>query len=154
MDYLTLKVIHILSSTLLFGTGLGTAFFMFMTKRSRNLEAISVVSRYVVLADWLFTSPTVIIQPLTGLWLVHLAGFPWQSSWLMLTFMLYTLAACCWLPVVWLQLRMRDMAQEAVATGTELPACYWRYERRWTLLGIPAFFALVAVYALMVFKPS
>lgn len=153
MDYLTLKWIHILSSTLLFGTGLGSAFYMFVTNRSKNKEAIEVVTKWVVIADTIFTTPTIIIQPLSGFWMMHLAGYPWTTPWILYSIGLYLLAGLCWLPVVWLQLKMRDMAKSASETQQELPDLYWRYERIWTLLGIPAFFALVIVYYLMVQKP-
>lgn len=154
MDYMTMKWLHILSSTLLFGTGLGTAFYMFFVSRSQDVRAIAVVAKYVVIADWLFTTPTVIFQPLSGLYLTHLAGFPLTSRWIMWSIGLYLLAGACWLPVVWLQIRMRKLAQEAVQNTRELPAIYWRYQRIWILLGIPAFAALIIVFYLMVAKPA
>jgi len=155
MDYLTVKWLHILSATFMFGTGFGTAFYMFVTNRSGNLPAIAVITRWVARADWWFTTPAVIIQPLSGLWMIREAGFSMSANWIIWSIALYVLAGLCWLPVVWLQLKMRDMAQ-LVATqgGTELPPRYWRYERIWTLLGIPAFGALVVVYWLMVNKPA
>ena len=154
MDYMVVKWLHILSSTFLFGTGIGSAFYMLFTSLSRDVRAIAVVSRHVVLADWIFTATTGVIQPVTGLYLVHLAGYPLQSTWIVWTIALYLLAGACWLPVVWIQLKMRDMAQAAVRDGAAtLPAQYWRYLRIWTALGIPAFFALVVVFWLMVAKP-
>jgi uncharacterized membrane protein len=153
MEYLIVKWLHILSSTFLFGTGIGSAFYMLFTSLSRDVRAIAVVSRYVVLADWIFTSTTVVLQPLTGFYLVHLAGYPPGSAWIAWSIALYLLAGACWLPVVWIQLRMRDMAQAAARDAAELPEQYWRYLRIWFLLGIPAFLALVAVFYLMVAKP-
>jgi uncharacterized membrane protein len=153
MEYLTVKWLHILSSTFLFGTGIGSAFYMLFTSISRDVRAIAVVSRHVVLADWIFTASTGVIQPLTGIYLIHLAGFPWTSTWIMWSIALYLLAGACWLPVVWIQYRMRDMALAAASANTELPAQYWRYLRIWVALGIPAFFALVIVFWLMVAKP-
>jgi uncharacterized membrane protein len=153
MDYVIVKWLHILSSTFLFGTGIGSAFYMLFTSISRDVRAIAVVSRYVVLADWIFTSTTVVLQPLTGFYMIHLAGFPLTSTWIVWSIGLYLLAGVCWLPVVWIQLRMRDMAQLAARTSTDLPDQYWRYLRIWVTLGIPAFFALVAVFYLMVAKP-
>lgn len=153
MSFLVLKWLHILSSTFLFGTGIGSAFYMLFTSLSRDVRAIAVVSRHVVLADWLFTATTGVIQPLTGLWMIHLAGYPWHSAWILWSVALYAVAGACWLPVVWIQLRMRDMAQLAARDDTALPAAYWRYLRLWTALGIPAFIALVAVFWLMVAKP-
>lgn len=154
MEYIIVKWLHILSSTLLFGTGIGSAFYMLFTSLSRDVRATAVVVRHVVLADWLFTTPTIIIQPLTGFYLIHLAGYPLTSRWIMWTIALYLLAGACWLPVVWLQIRMRGFAQDAVKAGTELPPIYWRYLRYWVLLGIPAFLALVVVFYLMVAKPA
>jgi uncharacterized membrane protein len=154
MEYLTTKWLHILSATFMFGTGFGTAFYMFFANRSGNVQAIAVVTRWVARADWWFTTPSVIIQPLSGLWMMHLAGYPLTAHWIAWSLALYALAGACWLPVVWLQLRMRDMAQDAAARNeTTLPARYWRYERWWTLLGFPAFGALIVVYWLMVNKP-
>lgn len=153
MDYLAIKWLHILSATLMFGTGFGTAFYMFFTNRTRNVAAIAEVTRLVARADWWFTTPSVIIQPLSGLWMIHLAGFPMNSGWIVWSIALYALAGICWLPVVWLQLRMRDMAIHAAANGESLPDRYWRFERIWTALGVPAFAALLVVYWLMVHKP-
>jgi uncharacterized membrane protein len=153
MDYLTVKWIHILSATFMFGTGFGTAFYMFFANRSGNVDAIAVVTRWVARADWWFTTPSVIIQPVSGLWMIHLAGFAMNSRWIVWAIALYALAGACWLPVVWLQLKMRDMAARAAADHAALPAIYWRYERIWTVLGFPAFSALMVVYWLMVNKP-
>jgi uncharacterized membrane protein len=147
-------MLHILSATLMFGTGFGTAFYMFFTNRTRNVIAIAEVTRLVARADWWFTTPSVIIQPLSGLWMIHLAGFPFNSSWIVWSIALYALAGACWLPVVWLQLRMRDMALSATRVGEPLPSRYWRYEKIWTALGCPAFAALLVVYWLMVHKPA
>jgi uncharacterized membrane protein len=154
MDYITVKWLHILSSTILFGTGIGSAFYMLFVSLSRDLHAIAVVSRYVVLADWLFTTPTIIIQPLTGFYLMHLAGFPLSASWIVWSIVLYFVAGACWLPVVWLQMKMRDFARHAVENNTALPATFWRYLTIWVLLGIPAFLGLVIVFYLMVAKPT
>lgn len=155
MDYLVLKWLHILSATFLFGTGLGSAFYMFFANRSRNVQAISVVAGYVVIADWLFTTPTVIFQPLSGLYMAHRLGFPWSNGWIAWSLALYVLAGACWLPVVWLQIRMRDLARGAAsAKASSLPALYWRYARIWMALGVPAFVAMVLIYYLMVLKPA
>jgi uncharacterized membrane protein len=153
MTYLWLKALHVLSATVLFGTGLGIAFFKWITDRSGNVAAIRVVSERVVLADWLFTTPAVVLQALTGVMLARLAGFPLMSGWVFYAIVLYVVAGACWLPVVWLQIRMRDLARAAAATGTPLDQRYWRYARIWFWLGVPAFTAIVGVFALMVLKP-
>ncbi len=154
MDYFTLKSLHILSSILLFGTGLGSAFYKYFTDRSGNPAAIATTNRLVVLADWLFTTPTVIIQPLTGFALLHIMGIAWDSTWISATLLLYILAGGCWLPVVWLQIRMRDISLHALQHGQPLPLLYHRYRRAWFWLGVPAFGAMVIIVLLMVFKPT
>lgn len=153
MTYLVVKWLHILSSTLLFGTGLGSAFYLFFASRTRDPRVVATVVRHVVIADWVFTTPTVIIQPLTGFWLIHLAGFPLTTSWILWSLVLYLVAGAAWLPVVWMQIRMRDQAVAAARAGAALPEQYWRYLRVWVALGIVAFLALVVVFYLMVVKP-
>jgi uncharacterized membrane protein len=153
-SYLLLKWLHILSATILFGTGIGIAFFKWITDRSGDVRAIRIITERTVMADWIFTTPAVILQPLTGLALVWLAGFPLWSGWLLYALLLYALAGCCWLPVVVLQIRMRDLARLADSNGTPLPQQYWHYATIWFWLGVPAFVALIVVYWLMVFKPS
>jgi uncharacterized membrane protein len=154
MSYVLLKWTHMLSSTLLFGTGLGSAYYMLFVSLSRDVRATAIVVRYVVLADWIFTTTTIIIQPVTGVAMAMMAGYPLTSRWLQWSVALYFLAGACWLPVVWLQLRMRRMADLALANGQPLPLRYWQFLRLWGLLGIPAFVALVAVFYLMVAKPA
>lgn len=154
MTYFTLKWLHIISATFMAGTGFGTAFYMFWANRSKDVRAIAVVTRFVVLADWWFTTPAVIIQPITGFWMASMMGWNFQGGWLNHTLWLYALTGACWLPVVWLQLKMRDMAQTAARNDTPLPARYWRFERGWVLLGIPAFTAVGWIYWLMVNKPA
>jgi uncharacterized membrane protein len=150
--YLFVKWLHIVSATILFGTGIGIAFFKWITDRSGDVRAIRLTSERTVLADWLFTTPAVMVQPLSGVALAHLAGYPVMSGWLAWSLCLYALAGACWLPVVWLQLRMRALARMADDAGLPLPALYWRHARTWFWLGVPAFAALLGVYWLMVAK--
>lgn len=153
MSYELIKTVHILSMVLLFGTGLGSAFYKWMADRSGIVAHMAVTNRHVVLADWLFTTPTVIIQPLTGLYMVHLTGIPLSTPWVSAGLVLYCLAGVCWLPVVWLQLRMQKMTDLAVQSQTDkLPTRYWTMQRCWFWLGVPAFCAMVAVVVLMVTK--
>lgn len=154
MDYLTVKWLHVLASTVLFGTGLGSAFYMYFTSRTGDVRAIAVVARRVVIADWLFTAPTAVIQPATGAWLVVQAGFPWSATWISWSIGLYVLAGACWLPVVWIQIRMARLAEAAARQGIALPKVYWTYHAVWTALGVPAFLAFIAIYYLMVVKPA
>lgn len=152
--YLVVKWIHVLSSVVLVGTGFGTAFYLFFANRSGSLQAQAVVARLVVRADWWFTTPTVLVQPASGLVLAHLAGWPLSAPWLALSIALFLAAGALWLPVVWLQVRMAAMAAAAVDDGSALPARYWRYARWWEALGYPAFLAMLAVFYLMVAKPG
>jgi uncharacterized membrane protein len=153
MLYLSVKYLHILSMVLLFGTGLGSAFYKWMADRSGHVGHIAATNRQVVLADWLFTTPTIIVQPLTGLWLAYRLEIPLTTPWLAASLGLYVLAGACWLPVVWLQIRMRDQAQKAASTDSPLTPQYWHYARLWFWLGVPAFGAMVLIVLLMVVKP-
>lgn len=153
MTYLVVKWLHILSSTLLFGTGLGSAFYMFFASRSRDPRVVAKVAGLVVIADWVFTTPAIVLQPLTGYWLMHIAGFPFSTPWIYWSIALYLLAGAAWLPVVWMQIRMRDMAQSAANSNTALPPRYFQFLTRWVALGVVAFSALVVVFFLMVAKP-
>ncbi len=153
-EYLAVRLLHILSATILFGTGLGTAFFMWQGYRMQNIQTIATVSRNVVLADWLFSMPAVVVQPLTGFWLVHLKGYDLSATWLWLTLLLYLVAGICWLPAVRFQIKMRNMACTAVAEDTPLPELYHRYMRLWLSLGVPAFTAMLIIFYLMVYRPG
>ncbi len=154
MEYLTLKWLHILSSTFLFGTGVGSAFYKFLADRHGDLHNIARTNKHVVLADWLFTTPTVIIQPVTGVMLTQVLGFPLDSPWLMASIVLYILTGLCWLPVVFLQIRMSKLADAALETGATLGEDYYRMTRQWFWLGVPAFIAMIGIFYLMVFKPA
>ena len=153
--FLLVKTLHILSSVLMVGTGFGTAFYLFWANRSGSVAAQAVVSKWVIKADWWFTTPAVVFQPLSGLWLAHYLGVPWSATWIWLTVLLYAVAGMCWLPVVYLQLKMAKLADKAWQTGANaVPPVYYRYARWWEYLGYPAFCAMVVVYFLMVMKPS
>jgi uncharacterized membrane protein len=154
VTYLVVKWLHVISSTVLFGTGLGSAYYMFFASRTRDARVAFAVVRLVVIADWIFTTTTIVVQPLSGLYMAHLAGIPWTTRWIAGSLVLYLLAGACWLPVVWMQVRMRDMAAVAAQRGEPLPERYWTFLHRWTALGIPAFAALVVVFWLMIAKPA
>lgn len=151
--YLLLKTLHILSSTLLFGTGLGSAYYALRAWRSGELTVIATTFRHLVTADWLFIATTAVFQPLSGLALAHLAGWPLNQQWLMWSLGLFVLAGLCWLPVVLLQIRVRDLAAEALACGQPISPLAGRYMAIWFALGWPAFIAFVAIFFLMVAKP-
>lgn len=154
MIYLCIKLLHILSATVLFGTGLGTAFYKWHSDHHGDLAGIHRANQTVVLADWVFTTPAIVVQPLTGLYLLHIAGIPASTPWVFWAFVLYGIAGACWLPVVWLQLKMRDQAHEAYLSRMHLPERYFSYARIWFWLGVPAFIAMVLTFALMVIKPA
>ncbi|HHT0592149.1 TPA: DUF2269 family protein [Legionella anisa] len=154
MLYFWLKFIHVISSTILFGTGIGTACTMLYGHRTRKTQIIAATTRYVVLADWIFTGTSGFIQPVTGLWMVYLAGYAWTSLWVMGSIIGYLIAAFCWFPVVYLQIKMRDFAVEAEQKNMPLPPIYFRYFKYWFCLGWPAFISLIIVFYLMTSKPS
>ena len=151
--YLTLKFVHILGAAVLFGTGLGIAFFMWMAHRTRDPAAIAHTARIVVIADALFTATAVVVQPVTGWAMGLLSGYSTFHWWFKTTLVLYVLVGLCWLPVVFIQLRLRDLAAEAARTGSALPARYHAYFRVWFWLGWPAFLGVLAIFALMIWKP-
>jgi uncharacterized membrane protein len=151
---LIIKWLHVVSSTVLFGTGAGIAFFMWRAQRTGDARVIAAVAGDVVRADLLFTTPAVIVQPVTGMLLVHRLALPWSLLWIHGALVLYVLIGCCWLPVVWLQVQMRNIARRAVAEGTPLPEVYHRYFRYWMRFGWSAFAAVLVVFWLMVARPS
>jgi uncharacterized membrane protein len=153
MIYLWLKLIHILSSTILFGTGIGTACVMLYGHRTRDTHVIAAISRYVVMADWIFTAPSAVVQPITGLAMVMVAGYKLTDLWLWGSMIGYIIAASCWFPVVCLQIQMRTMATIADQKQQPLPPRYYTYFNYWFWLGWPAFISLLVVFYLMTNKP-
>jgi uncharacterized membrane protein len=153
MDYLILKYIHIISSTILFGTGIGSAFYMFIANRSKNIENIYFTVKYVVIADFLFTTSAVIIQLISGTILVKIAGHEFTDLWVIWAYTLSFFVFICWIPVVWMQIKMRDMAQYALKNNTKLPDKYWQMDKWWIVLGSIAFPAVMIIFYFMVFKP-
>ncbi|WP_454056560.1 DUF2269 family protein [Cupriavidus sp. Marseille-Q8015] len=151
MDYVTLKWLHVISSTLLFGTGVGSAFYLVGAVLTRNVRTVAATARMVVIADTLFTATTAILQPLTGYMLVRMAGFDWSMAWLRWSVILYVVAIACWLPVVWIQIRLRDLLAPAPAEA--FPPAFWRWFWSWFALGFPALFAFLAIFYLMIAKP-
>jgi uncharacterized membrane protein len=152
--YLLLKWIHILSSTVLFGFGAGTAYYFWSAHLTREPATIARIGRMVVRADWIFTGSSGILQPVSGLMLASAAGYGLGESWLIASYGLYVLAFACWAPVVWLQIRATRLAAAAASSATPLPAAYFGAMRLWFWLGWPAFLALLVVYWLMVAKPQ
>lgn len=153
MLYLWLKFIHIISSTILFGTGIGTACVMVYGHYTHRVPIIAAINRYVVLADYMFTAISGTVQIITGLWMVYLAGYSFSLFWVWGSLTGYLIAACCWFPVVYLQIKMRDFAAHAELTNTALPKTYYQYFNYWFCLGWPAFLSLICVFYLMTTKP-
>lgn len=151
--YLIVKTIHIISATILFGTGIGIAFFMFRSYFHNSLEVKLYAASETVSADYLFTFPAAITQVASGAWLVWKSGYQWTDHWLIMTYALYALAGLCWLPVVWIQIKLRNMLMECVANKSPLPDTYFKLFKVWFLLGWPAFIALVIIFFMMICKP-
>ncbi len=154
MLYFLLKYLHIIGAAVLLGTGAGIAFFMLLAHRTNSPVVVAGVARIVVIADFLFTASAVVAQPVTGFALVWYAGYsPWEH-WIVLSLILYVVTGLFWLPVVWMQMEMRQLAEEAVAQGTALPARYHDLFRTWFAFGFPAFAAVLAIFWLMIQRPA
>ncbi len=153
-NYDAIKFAHIVGAVVLFGTGLGTAFQMWRANRTNVSSTVADVAENVVLADWLFTAPAALLQPVTGCLLARFAGWTLEAGWLALAVGLYALAGACWLPVVWLQIRMARLARAAALRGRPLSSDYRRLARIWFWLGCPAFIAMLIVFHLMIAKPE
>jgi uncharacterized membrane protein len=156
-SYLVLKMIHVLSSMVLVGTGAGIAFFMLMASRSGNQQGILVTTKIVVQADWIFTAPAVVIQFVSGLLLMQRLGYGYSSSWFIAVMSLFVLIGLCWLPVVWIQYKLRNLAEKMVMPeSAHIPLLNTQFRswmRLWLMLGIPAFSSIIVILYLMIFKP-
>jgi uncharacterized membrane protein len=152
--HLLLKLVHLLGAAVLFGTGAGIAFFMWMAHRTGDPAFVAQTARVVVIADTVFTATAVVVQPLSGLTLAYLIGYSLWDSWIVLSITLYVLVGVCWLPVVWIQIRLRELARKAALRSAGLPPQYHRLFRIWFILGWPAFAGVMAIFALMVWKPA
>ncbi|WP_439619235.1 DUF2269 family protein [Hyphomonas sp.] len=148
-----LRWAHIMGATVLLGTGAGIAFFMVMAHRTGDPRVIAHTASIVVLADWVFTASAVIAQPVTGVLLADAMGWPLTEGWLVISVALYVFTGLFWLPVVWIQHQMRDIARRAVLSGTAMPDRYYKLYRLWFACGFPAFFAVLAIVWLMVSRP-
>jgi uncharacterized membrane protein len=152
--HLLLRLVHLLGAAVLFGTGLGIAFFMLMAHRTGSAGFIAQTARVVVIADALFTATAVIVQPLSGVALAWLVGYSLWESWIVLSLALYILVGACWLPVVWIQIRLGYLALDAAKRDAPLSPEYQRLFRAWFILGWPAFAGVVAIFVLMIWKPE
>ena len=154
MIYLLLKYLHIIGAAVLLGTGAGIAFFMVMAHFTRSAPVIAGVARIVVIADFIFTASAVVVQPITGVALTWLADLSLTEGWIALSIALYLFTGAFWLPVVWMQMRIRDIAQAAVAANEPLPQIYYRFFWWWFAFGFPAFGAVMTIIWLMIAKPQ
>lgn len=154
MDYFVLKYLHILGATVLLGTGSGIAFFMVVAHRTGTPSTIAAVARIVVLADFVFTATAVVLQPISGILLALNVGYSLGEGWIVLSILLYLLTGAFWLPVVRMQIRMRDIAEAASSSGAPLPAAYHRLFWTWFACGFPAFAAVAGIVWLMITRPS
>lgn len=154
MTFLVLKFLHLLGAVVLIGTGAGIAFFMVMAHFTGHATKIAGVARIVVTADFLFTASAVIVQPITGVLLAREVGYPLTEGWIVLSIILYLLIGVFWLPVVVMQMRMRDLAEAADAAGAPLPRAYHRLFWAWFAFGFPAFGAILGILWLMIARPE
>ncbi|TRW98440.1 DUF2269 domain-containing protein [Paracoccus sp. M683] len=154
MSYEILRFLHILGAMVLMGTGMGIAFFMLISHRRGDAGQIAHVAGIVVLADMLFTATAAVAQPITGYLLARHSGWPLTEGWLGLSLLLYLLVGAFWLPVVWMQMRMRDLALRASRQNAPLPPAYHRLFRLWFAFGVPAFTAMLGIIWLMLTRPA
>ena len=152
--YEALLFLHVVGACVLLGTGAGIAFFMMMAHRTGDPAVIAHTAGIVVLADTVFTATAVVLQPITGLSLALLAGWPVLEGWVAVSIGLYLFTGAFWLPVVVIQLRLRRLAAAARDGGTALPAAYHRLYRIWFTCGFPAFAAVLVIVWLMLTKPA
>jgi uncharacterized membrane protein len=149
-----LRWLHIIGAAVLFGTGAGIAFFMLMAQRTGRAELVAHVAGTVVVADAVFTATAVVVQPITGVLLAQATGWPLTQGWIVLSLALYGVTGLFWLPVVWIQLRIRNLARAAAAGNRPLPEEEKRLFRIWFACGFPAFAAVLAILWLMVTRPE
>ena len=149
-----LRFLHVIGATVLLGTGAGIAFFMLLAVRTRDAKLIAHVANTVVIADMVFTASAVIVQPITGYLLARIVGWPLTEGWLALSIGLYVLTGLFWLPVVWIQIKLRDLAKANAQSGTALPTEFDRLYRIWFACGFPAFLSVLAIIWLMLTRPA
>ena len=152
--YFAVKFLHVIGAAVLLGTGAGIAFFMLMAHLRGNVAVIAGVAQIVVIADFIFTATAVVLQPVTGIWLAWHTGYSLWEGWIFFSIFLYIITGIFWLPVVWMQLRMRDLAAHATAHNIPLPRVYHRFFCWWFAFGFPAFAAVLAIFWLMIAKPA
>jgi uncharacterized membrane protein len=150
--YFIAKYLHVLGAIVILGTGTGIAFFMLMAHRSRDMAFIARTAETVVIADMLFTLTAVLLQPVSGGVLMWLSSTAWNDRWLLISLGLYAVAGMFWVPVIFMQIEMRDLARAAVESGEKLPPRYFTLFHRWFVFGIPGFGSVMAILWLMIVK--
>ena len=148
-----IRLLHIVSSALMFGVGIGAFWFMLTAARSGSPAAIAVTTRNAVRAEWFIAAPVALIQPTTGYLLMLQLGYSLHTSWFAAVATLYIFAGMCWVYLVKAELQMRDVAG-AYSAATVLPAEFGPLFRRWTWLALGAFAGVLAIFCLMVFRPG
>lgn len=155
MDYeLVLRFFHVMGAVVLMGTGAGIAFFMLMANRRGEVKIVAHTASIVVIADTIFTATAAILQPITGFLLANEIGWSLGEGWILLSLGLYVFVGIFWLPVVWIQIQLRNLAMNAVALDQELPREYFRLFRVWFFAGFPAFGAMLLIIWLMLARPA
>ncbi|GAA4116482.1 DUF2269 family protein [Aminobacter aganoensis] len=149
-----LRLVHVVGAAVLLGTGAGIAFFMVMAHRTRDPTIIAHVAGTVIIADFLFTTTAVVLQPVSGAWLAHEVGWSLSEGWLLWSLALYVFTGLFWLPVVFIQIELRKLARQSAATARPLPERYDRLYRIWFACGFPAFLAVIAIFWLMLTRPA
>ena len=142
---------HVIGAAVLLGTGAGIAFILLVAHLRGEPREVAGVARTVVLADFLFTATAIVLQPITGVWL---SGYSIGDGWIAASIVLYIMTGAFWLPVVWMQMRMRDLAARAVETNSSLPDEYMRLFSWWFAFGFPAFAAVLIIFWPMIARPT
>ncbi|SDH00680.1 Uncharacterized membrane protein [Bradyrhizobium sp. Rc2d] len=151
--YFLVKFLHVLGAIVILGTGTGIAFFMLMAHRTQDVAFIARTAAVVVIADAIFTLSAVIVQPVTGGLLMMLSATSLTERWLLTSLALYAVAGLFWVPVVFMQIEMRDLARKAAEQCNALPERYFVLFRRWFIFGFPGFGATMLILWLMIAKP-
>lgn len=151
---LALRWVHVIGAAVLLGTGAGIAFFMLMAHRTADAKIIAHTASIVVVADTVFTASAAIIQPITGILLASATGWSLSEGWIVLSLLLYVFIGLFWLPVVWIQIQLRNLARQSAGEGTPLAERYHLLFRIWFACGFPAFAAILLIIALMLYRPA
>jgi len=149
-----IKFVHVLAAAAMLGTWLCLAAFMLLAHRSGNTSVVALTSRFVVRIELMVVAAAVALQPVSGLPLAAAIGVsPFGEFWIVAASVLYLIVVAAWIAAVRLEIRIRDLTREAVLGSAPLPAVYWRWFRIWSALAGPILAGMVAIFALMIWKP-